>query len=58
MIKTVQVFHMHNVLVKNWLTRFTPPQFFVKRIAFCALYLTRFMILCEQMTYEHNLANK
>ena len=49
---------MHNVLVKSGLTRFTPPQFFVRRIAFCALYLTRFIILCEQMTYEHNLANK
>ena len=29
MIKTVQVLHMHNVLVKSGLTRFTPPPSFL-----------------------------
>ena len=37
MIKTVQVLHMHNVLVKSGLTRFTPPPVFCKENCFLCL---------------------
>ena len=37
MIKTVQVLHMHNVLVKSGLTRFTPPVFCKENCFLCLI---------------------